>query len=118
MKYSYNGILLSNEKELRAETLMTLKTCQVKIYTRIHTVWLHLYEVLEQANLIYGENKILTGRRNGRGAGTDWVKKFSDVMELFHSLPGVCVTQLYVKTHQVEGTFVHFAVNFTSRKKL
>lgn len=53
---------------------------------------------------IYGKNKILTGRRDGRGAGLDWVKKFSDVMEMFHSSLEVCVTQLYIKTHHVVGT--------------
>jgi len=53
---------------------------------------------------IYGKNKILTGKRDGRGAGLDWVKKFSDVMEMFHSWLEVCVTQLYIKTHHMVGT--------------
>lgn len=58
-----------------------------KSYTRVHTVWFHFYEGLEQGKLIYGEKKTQQWSTGGRCVVGHWLgwgmKEISAVMAIF-----------------------------------
>ena len=75
----YSGIRFSNKKEPPNDTHSSMDESQnyyaewkKPVDTKLHFVYFHLKEVLEQAQIIYAENKIRAWVVWGLRVGTDY----------------------------------------------
>lgn len=65
------------------------KSCWLKeaLYKRIHIVWFHLYDVLQQARLICnGKKKFVSGKKRVEDQGERSVRDLSKEMVKFYIL--------------------------------
>ena len=88
--YSYNGMLLCNEKDCITDTYDNMLVKEAR-HKRVHTMWFHLYENMEQAKTIVKDwqwlpftEDILTAKRH---KGTF----LSDGNDLCLDYGGVCI---------------------------
>lgn len=63
------------------------------------TVRFHLYQVQEQAKLIYGDG----GQSNGQGLNEESIRELPEVVEMFYMVSGVVVKQMN-KSVRTQGT--------------
>lgn len=74
--HSYNRILLINRKGKNHRYLQQQMNLQTEggkeaLPKRVHIIRIHLWEVLELAEIIYGEKNPNSGGRCGEGGGID-----------------------------------------------
>lgn len=89
------------------------KTCWVKetLDKRVHTVWLHLYEVLKQAQLICGKKKWEHNGRGGQLTGKGCEGTFR-MMIKFYILIGIWITQVYAFLKLIKQYYLMHAFYF------
>lgn len=90
LSYFYSGILLTKKKKTTLLIHTKHGLCQTvgMRYKRIHSVWLHLYEVQEQTNtLMVAEGRILFTVCQGNSYQLERsLRELSGVKEMLHSI--------------------------------